>query len=1215
MSVTTIRPAQSSSIRIPVLTPLYGAPHESFCAQAEGTYRCGSAPESDFSLEFSGAEAAHCHFIRKAGTFSVSRLDGRVWINDLPVTGVNRLTEGDVISLGPVSYRLDYLDAAAFLPEPHIQGLMPFNSAAITAEHASADVTTISVPAPAVVAAPLKPVSSVQDASVQTALQNELEAHQRLLTLREQQLAELTHVAREREREADARLNAIEERSSRMASQWNELVLKQEQLAARERESFLRLQEADRERLALADQQRRLTEAAEQNSLTLAAVEQAQLELSQQEAALRPLLDRTQAAHAELHRRETELHSREEVFQQLSDGYAAREESLSQRYLQLQTRTETLMQQEAAIADRINALADAEQKAAVTVAVGSNTLSMEQMAAIAAQKEAAVRERHRADEAQAELRQLEATIESRLSALQERELEIDSRASEIAARLLTLKSLWRALRANQTVVDIPAVPSVDVHVLEQQAAILHAKQEELDRRAAEIATAEARFAETRQSANSIVQAAESERSALQNANKDLLCERNALSQLRQDLASRESGVAEREVLVARQLEDMRSRFAVLDQRAAEQKHRESELDNRAADVHRRIQQFKLDRQNHLAAACQELPADDANPAAAEIAAELLDVRQQLEDAQRDLTATCGERASMLAEREALLSAVRELQKALQDARQDVEDAHRLKDEAGLQEQLLLQAYQSIEEHCHNRQLSESKLLQVNEELDSLREELAKSIHERDELHVRLTESAHSGLAGSSGPGFGANSAPAESSDALSRELDQRADLLDRRDEELRERTRKIEQTEGDIENQRRLLLDARQQLELARAEVQVAMRKHPDSAVHVTSPFSLPGSLFGSPIADELKPDRREICHSDQSIESEYRESNDASLVPTTDLRSELAGLFGLRKPAAESITPPPLPAAAFVDVSEPCGANQSVVFHFGSDTSALNSTEMKLSPAADSEPAREENSDDVVRDYMEQLLSRSRKSAGTVLPGELKGAEKRKDPAAASPSRSSGGPVIKSPPKVKSYIEQYMAGTMGNLEPLTTSDQEADVRDATASADVPPVHPRQKMDLTKLKENMESFRTLSTQSVENALASHAIKVERLGFSGRTVFAALLILSTVLLGIANFYGAIDSPMLMWVTLTSAIALLIELHRRYVAIAVHTRNPLDLLFATSTSKAHVPYAVKPQASAPAVARSASDDFTAHDLGDKSAAAGELPETLLADTAAT
>ncbi|MEJ7592014.1 MAG: FHA domain-containing protein [Planctomycetaceae bacterium] len=218
MSVATKRPAQTSSLRIPVLMPLYGADLESFCAQADGTYRCGSGAANEFGLEFAGAEANHCSFIRKAGTFSVNRIDGRVWVNDLPVSGINRLTEGDVISLGPVSYRLKFQDAPLYLPEPDDRPLMSFKSAETVVEQPSTDLTTVSLPIPAGIAAP-----SGQDTFFQTTLQKELEEHQRLLTLRQQQLAELTQIVRERERGADSRLIAIEERSSQLTAQLNEL--------------------------------------------------------------------------------------------------------------------------------------------------------------------------------------------------------------------------------------------------------------------------------------------------------------------------------------------------------------------------------------------------------------------------------------------------------------------------------------------------------------------------------------------------------------------------------------------------------------------------------------------------------------------------------------------------------------------------------------------------------------------------------------------------------------------------------------------------------------------------------------------------------------------------------------------------------------------------------------------------------------------------------
>ena len=1092
MSVATTLPAHLSSIRIPVLTPMYGAPLDPFCAQIDGTYRCGYGAANEFGLEFSGAEATHCCFIRKAGTFSVKRLDGRVWVNDLPVSGVNRLTEGDVISLGPVSYRLEFQDAPSYLPEPGDRPSMSFKPAAIVAPGPFGDLTSVSLPIPAVTAAP-----SAQETFIQTALQKELEEHQRLLTLRQQQLAELTEIVRERERDADSRLIAIEERSSRMTAQWNELALRQEQLTVQERESAQRLLEADQQRQTLADQQRQLAVAAEQNSQTLVAVEQAKLEYSRQESELRALHAQIEAAHAELLNRESLQQERESKYQQLSDDYASREASLSLRALELQTKAEALSLHEVALSDRAKALADAAQNPAPVASVSADLRRLEQLAAI------------------------------------------------------------------------------------------EAKREELDRREAEIFAAEERFAETRKSADSIVQAAESERTALLSANKDLLCERNALSQLRQDLVSRESGIADREVLVARQLEDMRSRFAVLDLRTVELKHHESEIDSRAADVHRRVQQFKSDRQVHRETNRVELPVDESNSAFVGSPAELLAVRQQLDEMQQALTATDDARASMLAEREALLSAVRELQKALQDARQDVEDANRLKSESGFQEQRLQQAYQSIEEHSQSRQLSESKLRQACQESELLRAELADSVCQREELHAKLAEFSLSTNFASPVQQAGAGADSADSCETQSRDLDRRAELLDRREEELRERARKIVLTEGDIESQRRLLLEARQQLELARAEIQVAMRKQTELPQHADS--HLPGQQFGSSFAGEHKSDRHVSDDANLSHDTDCRESNDSSYVPATDLRSELAGLFGMRKPAAESVTPPPLPSAAFVDLSEPSGENQSVVFHFGSAAAQLTATDSKQTIAADAEPAREENSDDVVRDYMEQLLSRNRKSAGTALPGELKAADKKKDPAAASAGKVSGGPSPKSPPKVISYIEQYMAGNMGNLdndEPQTMSEANIETRDLAAFDEKRPIPLRPKMDLLKLKENMASFRSLSEQSVENALASHAIKLERLGFSGRVVFAALLVLSSVLLGIANYYGAIDAPMLTWVTLTSAIAILTELYRRYQAIAVHTRYPLDLVFRSGKPKGLV--AQSARLTATVVAESACED---------------------------
>ena len=96
------------------------------------------------------------------------------------------------------------------------------------------------------------------------------------------------------------------------------------------------------------------------------------------------------------------------------------------------------------------------------------------------------------------------------------------------------------------------------------------------------------------------------------------------------------------------------------------------------------------------------------------------------------------------------------------------------------------------------------------------------------------------------------------------------------------------------------------------------------------------------------------------------------------------------------------------------------------------------------------------------------------------------------------------------------------------------------------------------------------------------------------MFAVALLTTTVILGIANAKGAIDSPMLTWVSLTSAIAVLSELYRRYSNIKARIRNPLDLFFASSLSKTRVQQAAKITNSATLTAGSANaDEITAAD----------------------
>lgn len=380
-------------------------------------------------------------------------------------------------------------------------------------------------------------------------------------------------------------------------------------------------------------------------------------------------------------------------------------------------------------------------------------------------------------------------------------------------------------------------------------------------------------------------------------------------------------------------------------------------------------------------------------------------------------------------------------------------------------------------------------------------------------------------------------------------------------------------------------------------------------------------------VSEELELMRAELAESTRIREvltaklAEYSQSADpvslvkqagADDVPATDLRSELAELFGLGKSAAENMTPPQ-PSSAFEDLSEPSGENPSVAINFGSDATQPAVTESTLEVVRDEEPTREETSDDFVRDYMEQLLSRNRKSGGATLSGELTAPDRKKEPNAAPAAAASGAPAPKSPTKVKSYIEQYMAGNMDDGEPTTMSKPNIEAKGVTAFDEERPVQPRPKMDLLKLKESMESFRTLSAQSVESALALHAIDVQRLSFTRRAVFAALLTLICFMFGIAEVSGAIDAPMLIWVTLISAIAVFFELFRQYRALAVHSPNPLSLLFTSVTTKEHIQRSTRLKASASGLTDSASArDVSVNEQSGVSFSMFGRPESLPAES---
>ena len=887
----------------------------------------------------------------------------------------------------------------------------------------------------------------------------------------------------------------------------------------------------------------------------------------------------------------------------------------------------------------------------------SGTRSVEQLMAVAAERESAIRSRQEAARAMEELKAAKAAIADKESVLNSRSLEIENRNLELADRVSKLKAERDAVRAKERQLsEVPSPPAVDL-------VAIHEEHQRLLERQAALTDRESRAAERENAAHVVLRNAEAEREALQMSHKDLICERNALMQFSQDLNSRASGLTERESTVSQQTEELRSRFLAMNQQSSELQRLENELNQRAADLHRRVTQFKAEMRDQKRAAAVDAVAgilvDDSlsvdtviDPASEqELSAALQAAESQLNGVQT--------------ERDALLTAVRELQRAMLDAREDVEEANRLRTDAAKQEQTLTALYQTIEERSGQLQLLESRLRQAESHTESLEKQLqayesgsasgsepeqrtainlgngrsesgeheaelmrqldalkgelnsaresvspdenkARTVEEQNrtidelrrqnealaaqisnltsmtedkdapvsmiqvdelqaqlaratevisdrddlirELRMRLSQQVEQ--AGSSSPGENVDVAELQKE---ARELDRRASLLDAREEEVRERLRMVSNAEEEVENQRRQLLDARQQLELARTEIQVAMKQHSATASYAASPEADVRKM-NEEISREAghRPGAAIFGLEAEPVRSVLEDSDETSANAALDLRAELASLFGLsgrsaEKPAEKHISHDEIP-----DSSEPLGVTKPVALHFGEDASKIVSghvDEPSFESSADN--TGEESSDDFVRDYMEQLLSRSRKAAGNSLPSELSGGSKGKSSAptpASTGAKKPEAPAPKSPPKVKSYIDQYMAGGAMPLDNSGAADSgETGAETSGDDAHDAPIIPRTKVDVEKLRQNMDSFRSVSTQSVEKALVTHALRTERLSINGRIFLVCVMGFMCVFLGIANFKGIIAYPALIWVTLIGAIGAGLELTRKMYAI--------------------------------------------------------------------
>ena len=247
-------------------------------------------------------------------------------------------------------------------------------------------------------------------------------------------------------------------------------------------------------------------------------------------------------------------------------------------------------------------------------------------------------------------------------------------------------------------------------------------------------------------------------------------------------------------------------------------------------------------------------------------------------------------------------------------------------------------------------------------------------------------------------------------------------------------------------------------------------------------------------------------------------------------LRNELADLFAIQKKAQAS-------EAKGVVLADP------VVQETPDTEDSTNKPES----------CPEETHLESVAQYLSQLLERSKKEeaadaifvdrrkVGEKTPGKWDGVDRR------------GGQKAKAP--VKSYIESYMSEHAGELsqDSATKKSSEASLDETARPEELRPPVERRPVDVQAIRQHMNSFRNVASNSLEHALASHRIRQAKGKVAGRTTLVIGLTVVSVLAIATNSAMKIYFPSLGWLMGLIVCLSIAELILRVEAIRRNRRE--------------------------------------------------------------
>lgn len=1206
-SPTSDRTVKSENRLLVALVPTWDAGEATRILAHSGHFVLGSDPSCDVQLAVAGVAPMHCDIVCRGGIATLTpRGDCSVRVNHVPVSASVQLGGGDMISAGAAGFRVEFRQESLFRRPG--RGRQADAVRADVAPALPGHAGRLDQPAPS---------SGTGVDSADTREQNTA-------------LADWQQRLEERSTELDRRAELLTARQTQLLQSQSLFEQRAAQIEQRQKEVFQQLSDLDLRRQLVVENEAALAAEREAVNLATRELEAARGEFSRVRSEFRAEQDEERARLQQERRQLTEnmdaLQTRQEAFEEQIRDHHRRTEECEATERQLTELSRKLDAKRAEDDARRNA-ADVEL-AERESAVSFLQADLEEQAAQLNSKIAAFEEDRNAAAAE-----LSRERERFAAAAEEQQADLDAQKRSLEERFAEIRERVAELEDLETTRSRVAEQSEKIAVLEAELkAVEAAKGEEsrsLDERLEHLATAAEQLEQDREAH---IQTVSEWEQRVAETDQRLAGREETLNVLEEQLRAQADAAAE---LSRQDGADHGNQASTLtdasdvEEQRAELKAWEAELQERHEEIADRVTQLKRLSQAQSSSAAGSEDATGALSVAEshQFAVELEEGRRQIErlEAERDELSTglnelraafetvreellrrdhdsSGEREKLdeirseLASRDSELAAVNnalagkarqvnELELRLQTLVSDFdEERARLEEEktaasaapnfiSSVNEEALLQQIDSLRKELDEAQSSGNRpsesfaanaeqyeslirdLTQQIEELQAQRQqepedhtgqqhlelisELKARLEAREE-DIRLLESVRDN-------GGGANAGDPEELRTLHRELDSRTVVLDTREEELRERQRMVEQAEVEVESQRRELLEARQQLELARAEIQSAMEQpHPDP-----SPAPDVNALL------EAAPVR--------SDEPEDEPGDDAA----PKVRSELAELFGIgntdSSPDVQSE-----PHQGLTAVDEYSQESQAAV-----PMSFADAGNVLLEPPAVEETEKEtqsggEEGDAYVARYMEQLLARNREKAGAANP-EAPAAATAAAPAAvdATVQQDDG------PKEQKSFIDAYLSGEYDGADARPVDD----VVTSNVSEDPQPRTPRQKIDLDALRNDMDSFRQLSTKSVENALASHAKRQNRGGITARTTILTVLFLICLFFVSAAAMNVISFGIAVWISIIAVMVSGLELLYKLWTVNQSVRNSTTVL--GGASEAEDMSAIGPGVAGPAV----------------------------------